>query len=336
MKKRTAICCGIFVFVYVGFFLSFPDFFKYPAVPPDKGSGEKIIVNIPPGQGFALTARTLHEAGIVSSLSGFRWIARIKGADKKIRAGEYLLSSDMSPHRVLEILTSGKVLLRKLTIPEGHNLYQIAAAVAQAGLGTREDFFRNATDAVFADEKGIGYQTFEGYLFPDTYRFPKSAGVKKIIASMLKQFRSVFTREWIEQAEKMGFTVHQMVTLASVVEKETGDPAERPIIASVFHNRLRKKMRLQSDPTVIYGIRNFDGNLTKKHLRTHTPYNTYRIRGLPPGPIANPGRASLEAVLYPADTKFFYFVSKKDKTHKFSENLKEHNRAVRKYQLGKK
>ena len=133
----------------------------------------------------------------------------------------------------------------------------------------------------------------------------------------------------------MGFTVHEIVTLASIIEKETGEASERPVISSVFHNRLEKGMRLESDPTVIYGIEDFDGNITRKDLRTPTPYNTYVIKGLPPGPIANPGKMSLQAALYPADTEYIFFVSKKDSTHKFSKTLKEHNRAVRKYQLNR-
>jgi UPF0755 protein len=160
--------------------------------------------------------------------------------------------------------------------------------------------------------------------------------MEQIISAMVNRFRSVFSTEWVERAQELGFTVGQIVTLASIIEKETGAAFERPIISSVFHNRLQKKMRLESDPTVIYGIKNFDGNLTRKHLRTHTPYNTYKIRGLPAGPIANPGRASLEAALYPEKTVFLYFVSKRDTTHYFSTSLKEHNLAVRKYQLKRK
>ena len=160
--------------------------------------------------------------------------------------------------------------------------------------------------------------------------------MEQIISAMVNRFWSVFTTEWKVRAKDLGFTVHQIVTLASIIEKETGAAFERPIISSVFHNRLKKKMRLESDPTVIYGIKNFDGNLTRKHLSTHTPYNTYKIKGLPAGPIANPGRASLEAALYPERSVFIYFVSKKDNTHYFSTNLKEHNQAVRKYQLRRK
>jgi len=183
---------------------------------------------------------------------------------------------------------------------------------------------------------GLGAETLEGYLFPDTYFFPKDVTVEKIISTMVLRFWSIFSPAWKERAKHYGLTVHQVVTLASIIEKETGAAFERPLISSVFHNRLRKKMRLESDPTVIYGIKNFDGNLTRKHLKTRTPYNTYAIRGLPVGPIANPGRASLEAALFPEKTSFIYFVSKKDTTHHFSTNLKEHNRAVRKYQLGRK
>jgi len=182
---------------------------------------------------------------------------------------------------------------------------------------------------------GLDTDTFEGYLFPDTYYFPKEAGVEKIISTMVERFRAVFVPEWRERAIQLGFTVNQIVTLASIIEKETGTPFERALISSVFHNRLKKKMRLESDPTVIYGIKDFNGNLTRKDLKTVTPYNTYQIRGLPAGPIANPGRASLEAALYPEDTSFIYFVAKKDSTHHFSTNLKDHNRAVRKYQLGR-
>lgn len=150
---------------------------------------------------------------------------------------------------------------------------------------------------------------------------------------MLSRFQSVFTKEWENKAEKLGFSIHQIVTLASIIEKETGAPFERPVISSVFHNRLKKGMRLESDPTVIYSIHNFDGNITRAHLNEHTPYNTYKIRGLPPGPIANPGKEAMEAALFPADTPYLYFVSKRDRTHKFSTNITEHNRAVRKYQI---
>ncbi len=188
-------------------------------------------------------------------------------------------------------------------------------------------------DASLAKGNGINADTFEGYLFPDTYHFPGDVQAEKIIQAMVKRFHAVFTPEWRTRAETLGFTVHQAVILASIVEKETGDPSERPVISSVFHNRLKRNMRLESDPTVIYGIKNFNGNITRKDLKRKTPYNTYRIKGLPAGPISNPGKESIRAVLYPANTRFLYFVSKKNGTHAFSTNLADHNRAVRQYQL---
>ena len=212
---------------------------------------------------------------------------------------------------------------------------EVAGVVAGAGFGTEADFLKAAIDADLVHTHGINAETFEGYLFPDTYYFPRDATPEKIISTMVKRFWSVFRPEWKNQAKSLEFSIHQLVTLASMIEKETGEAFERPIISSVFHNRLKRGMRLESDPTVIYGIQDFDGNLTRKHLAEPTPYNTYTIKGLPPGPIASTGIKSLEAALYPADTQFLYFVSKKDNTHQFSANFKDHNRAVRKYQLSR-
>jgi len=152
----------------------------------------------------------------------------------------------------------------------------------------------------------------------------------------MERFNTIFTEEWQKQAKTIGFSVHDIVTLASIIEKETGDALERPLISSVFHNRLKKNMRLESDPTVIYGIKDFDGNIKRKHLKIKTPYNTYQIKGLPLGPIANPGAKSLAAALNPVPSDYLFFVSKKDTTHQFSKTIQEHNKAVAKYQLRKK
>jgi UPF0755 protein len=308
----------------------------YAESPARAASPEKVVINVRQGQSLRTTADSLHQNSIIKNPLKLIIIARIKGYDKRLKAGEYLLSAAMTPRQILETMVRGEVRLHKLTVPEGYNSQQIAELVAQAGFGESEAFNRLATDPDLTREMGIEAETLEGYLFPDTYFFPKNVPVNKIIKTMVQRFWSIFKPEWKERASSFGFTVHQVVTLASIIEKETGAPFERPIISSVFHNRLKKNMRLESDPTVIYGIKDFDGNLTRKHLKTRTPYNTYKIRGLPVGPIANPGRASLEAALYPEETPFIYFVSKKDSTHYFSTNLKEHNRAVRKYQLGRK
>ena len=308
----------------------------YADTPANVNTLQNVIVNVRPGQTLRTTADILRQANLIKSRFKFILISRIKGLDKHLKAGEYLLSAAMPPRQILEIMVKGEVNLHKLTVPEGYSIPQIAMLVESAKFGTKIDFIKTATDTVLASKNGIEAATFEGYLFPDTYFFPKEVAMEQIISAMVNRFRSVFTTEWKVRAKDLGFTVHQIVTLASIIEKETGAAFERPIISSVFHNRLKKKMRLESDPTVIYGIKNFDGNLTRKHLSTHTPYNTYKIRGLPAGPIANPGRASLEAALYPERSVFIYFVSKKDNTHYFSTNLKEHNQAVRKYQLRRK
>lgn len=314
------------------FFIEIRHFAKTPA---DLQKGDK-IVSIVLGQSFSKTTHQLYQMGLITDPLKLNLFARIKGYDRKIKAGEYLLSPAMSPSRMLQILTLGKVKLHRITIPEGYTVSQIADLAAAAGLTTRKKFFATATDPVFVSETGIDAQTFEGYLFPDTYFFPKGTTAKKMIATMVKRFGSIFNPKWRQETEALGLSVHEVVTLASIIEKETGSIAEMPIVASVFHNRLKKKMRLESDPTVIYGIDNFDGNLTKKHLRMLTPYNTYRIRGLPPGPIANPGARALDAAIHPVMTGFLFFVSKRDGTHQFSKNLRLHNRAVRKYQLKKR
>ena len=332
MKNRILIfsiiiCVG--VLACIGFAA---DLWLY-ANKPISANAENLSVLLEPGQSFAKTVKILEEKGLIKSPFRFSLISRFKGYDKKVQAGEYLLSKSMTPLQILEKMTKGEVKLYKLTIPEGLNLYQIAELASKGGFAEKAEFIEAATDKAYTREKGIEADTFEGYLFPDTYFFPRGTSARKIIGTMVDRFRSVFTPQWSEQAKRMGFTPHQVVILASIIEKETGDPSERPVISSVFHNRLKKKMRLESDPTVIYGIKNFDGNLTRKHLTTRTPYNTYMIRGLPAGPIANPGIKSLEAALYPAQTPYIYFVSKKDRTHHFSTNLKDHNKAVRKYQL---
>lgn len=293
-------------------------------------------VHIRTGQDLGTTAVMLFDKGLITSVFKFKVLARYHGIERQLKAGEYVLSPHMSPNEIILSLVEGKVRLYRLTVPEGYAIYQIGELVEKNLGGNREAFIKAATDASFARQMKIDGTTFEGYLFPDTYYFPKETSSRAVIKTMVNHFWTVFTPEWEKRAVSIGLTVHEVVTLASMIEKETGDGAERPIISSVFHNRLKKRMRLASDPTVIYGIPDFDGNLTRKHLRTVTPYNTYATAGLPLGPIANPGKLSLEAALFPATTRFLYFVSKKDSTHKFSTNFEDHNQAVKKYQLRRK
>jgi UPF0755 protein len=335
--KKILLLFGISMFLIVctviGIYIELRMFADAPAAANDT---DKVLINVRQGQSLKTTADLLYHKKIIKSSLKLVIISRVKDYDKRLKVGEYLLSAAMTPRQILEIMVKGEVKLHKLTVPEGYNTDQIAGLVAQAGFATKEAFSIAASDAVLARKFGLEVDRLEGYLFPDTYFFPKDVTVEQIISTMVRRFWTIFKPEWQDRAKSFGFSVHQVVTLASIIEKETGAPFERPLIASVFHNRLRKKMRLESDPTVIYGIKNFDGNLTRKHLKTRTPYNTYKIRGLPAGPIANPGQASIEAVLFPEKTAYLYFVAKKDTTHYFSTNLKEHNRAVRKYQLGRK
>lgn len=298
------------------------------ADPPER------IVRVERGQRLRSIAETLHREGIVDDPLRFRILARLEGSQSVIRAGEYALSPAMAPIQVLHILVEGRVVLHRLTVPEGLHIRQIAERVAAAGLAAAEDFIAAANDPDLARSLGVSADRLEGYLFPETYFFPGSATAPDICRIMVDRFHTVFSDDWKRRTSQMGFSVHEIVTLASIIEKETAAPAERAAISSVFHNRLRRGMRLETDPTVIYAIEDFDGNLTRRHLKSGTPYNTYVIRGLPPGPIANPGSAALEAALYPAETNYLYFVSKNDGTHVFSATLQEHNRAVRRYQKG--
>jgi peptidoglycan lytic transglycosylase G len=303
--------------------------------PVDKVAQEKLFT-ISSGQGLKETAHALQREGLVSDAFRFTVLARLDKKDKLLKAGEYFFSTTMTPREILGQMVEGRVHLYRLTIPEGYNLVQIAAAVAAAGLESEKNFLDAARNPETIKQLAIEADTLEGYLFPDTYYFPRGLDSGTIIATMVKQFRAAFKPAWVQQAETLGMTVHEVVTLASIIEKETGAPEERPLIASVFHNRLKKGMRLETDPTVIYGISDFDGNIKRRHLETYTPYNTYKIKGLPPGPIASPGALALEAALYPVQSNYLYFVSKKDGTHQFSTTIKAHNAAVRKYQLRKK
>lgn len=288
---------------------------------------------IHPGDGFRSITRRLVKMGIVQSPFKFRVFARLNNRDKRIKAGEYHLSPSQSPREILDKLIDGDVILYRLTVPEGYNLAQIARLVVTVGLGNEKRFLNAAHDAQLIRSLNITAPSLEGYLFPDTYHFPRAVGPDKIIRTMVRRLKAVYTPQWQEVARQKGFTLHEVLTLASIIEKETGAPQERALISSVFHNRLKKKMRLETDPTVIYGIADFNGNLTRKHLKTPGPYNTYLNVGLPPGPIANPGAEAIKAVLFPENTRYLFFVSKKDGTHHFTKNFSAHKQAVRKYQL---
>ena len=221
----------------------------------------------------------------------------------------------MRPTELLSKLVKGEVYQHSVTIPEGYNVVQIADILDQKDLANKHDILRLNQDAAFIASLNIQASTLEGYLFPDTYRFARYTPPEFIVQSFVSRFHEMVTPELHAQAKSMGMTLQEVLTLASVIEKETGLATERSLVSGVFHNRLQRNIPLQSDPTVIYALKYFDGNIRKADLSVNSPYNTYKVRGLPPGPIANPGLASIQAALYPTPSDFVYFVSRNDGSH---------------------
>jgi len=306
----------------------------YILAPGPMNRDSEIAVVIPPDMFFPAIQTKLIEQGVITPDLRFRLTARLMLITSSIKAGEYIFSGELTPYRVLRQLYKGSMVQRPVTVPEGSNLKQIAELLGRDGWLNPDRFLELSSDKEFIHELGLEVDSLEGYLFPDTYLFERGGhDATAIIRTMADQMQKVLAETGaISGRPEAGLDVHQVLTLASIVEKETGQVLERPLIARVFLNRLRKGMKLQTDPTVIYGIKDFDGNLTRNHLREPTPYNTYVIKGLPPGPIGNPGRAAIRAIMQPATGAYYYFVSKNDGSHYFSGSLGEHNRAVNKYQ----
>lgn len=302
-----------------------------PVAPP-----QKVDYQLKAGTSLSKVAAELHAIGVLRSPLALKLFARLNNQSGKIQSGRYQFSAPATPEQVLQRLVSGDVKKVSLTIPEGFTLAQIIARIDESGFGEAEKLRRLSTDAGFIKSLQLNTTSLEGYLFPETYLFTPGIDETQLLEMMVNQFRSQLGASLLAKAKKLQLNQHQLVTLASIIEKETGKVAEMPLISSVFHNRLKLGIPLQTDPTVIYGIKDFDGNLTRKHLKTPTPYNTYVIRGLPPGPIASPGLAALRAAAEPATSKFLYFVSRGDGSHQFSPTLKEHNQAVQRYQLNRR
>jgi UPF0755 protein len=289
---------------------------------------------VPPGATADTIARQLHALGLALHPLTFRALARVRGAGGRLKAGEYALSGPLSLEGILGVLLRGDVVRRDLTIPEGRSLDEIAALVAGEGIDLAA-FLLAARDPTPLRDLDPAATDLEGYLFPDTYDVPQSPEApRSLVRRMTQRFRKMIEPELPRIAER-GLTVRQVVTLASIVELETARASERPRIAAVFLNRLKRKMPLQTDPSIIYALKKagrWDGNIRKRDFDIDSPYNTYRRAGLPPGPLGSPGREAILAVLEPADTKELYFVSRNDGTHEFSETLGAHNRAVDRYQ----
>jgi len=304
---------------------------------PVSNDGTVILFQVEDGASFSTVAARLETEGLIQSARLANLLARTQGIDQKLHVGEYELSANLSTEDVLKAITGGPVKTWTVTIPEGSRAVDIATRLEAAGLTNATEFLLAVDRPTLAEELGVPADGLEGYLYPDTYRLPRGLSPERIARIMVKQFDRVWTTEIAELASTSTLSKNQIVILASIVEKQTAAPTERPMIASVFLNRLERGMRLETDPTVIYGIPNFDGNLRKKHLRDETnPYYTYRIPGLPPSAIANPGAEALRAVVAPDVTDFLYFVSRNDGTHVFSSTYRDHVNAVNRYQRNRK
>lgn len=300
-------------------------------LPSNKSKTALELVEIPSGSNFKQICANLEVRKIVKHGWALDVIARLRGQDTKINAGEYELSPAMTPSEVLAKLASGDVYKRKLVLKEGYSIWELGALVEQAGLATEIEFNKDLTNKELLTKSGIGVETFEGYLFPETYHFSRPILPKTIIWQLLEEGEKRWKPEYGIRLKQLNMSRHELLTLASIIEKESGNPEEQPIVSSVFHNRLKNGMRLESDPTVMYGIPHFSGLLTRRDLDTPTVYNTYTNFGLPPGPICNPGQTAIKAALYPSDTQYLFFVADGKGGHVFSTTLQEHNKAVADY-----
>lgn len=304
---------------------------------PYKGyAAQEQFVDIPPGTGTAGMARRLADAGIVRSARTFRLAVWLRGSSRRLQAGEYRFDRPMTAAEVVDRIARGEVHVRALTFREGLTIREMASVFEKGGFGSASEFIAASKNAELVREIDPKANDLEGYLFPDTYTLPRSATAAQLVERMVDRFRKVLTSELKGEAAERGLSVRELVTLASLVEKETAKPEERPVVAGVYTNRLRIGMGLQCDPTVIYALMlagRYDGNIRRGDLQIDSPYNTYRYAGLPPGPIAAPGEAALQAAANPADVPYLYFVSRNDGSHVFSTTLEEHNRNVYNYQV---
>lgn len=307
---------------------------------PVSANKTEITFEVTPGTSLAKISGELRAKGLIRSSRAFQIYASFKGLAAKFKVGEYSLNQSMTPDEIMSAIVSGKSIARTITVAEGLNLYDIAQIFEKNKICTSDEFFKIVYDRQFIKSLlNENIPSLEGYLFPETYKFTKFEGAKSIITQMVNRFLVVW-KEVEPQAQGLGWNRTKVVTFASIIEKETGASFERPLVSSVFHNRLVKKMRLQTDPTVLYGLAVKQGkmptNITKNDLLTPNVYNTYTIMGLPPTPIANPGKEALLAALQPAKSNYLFFVSQNNGTHIFSETIQQHNKAVKEYQMNAK
>jgi len=306
-------------------------YMAYEMLVPAQNVNKNNEIKIPRGSTFRQVADILWNEKLIRDKKVFLLLGRLTGADRKIRAGYYSIWSNMSPLDIFKVIRRGHIVEYEIRILEGDSLVEIADTFSRKGIATREDFLKLSADSGFLTAYHITSPSIEGYLFPDTYIIPKGVSAEEAAGSMIDKMREKYTDKIKARMAELGMSENEVLTLASIIEKEAVIDEERPIISAVYHNRLKKDMPLQADPTSIYGIKSSREKITRKDLQRKTPYNTYVLRGLPPGPIASPGLKSIIAALYPANVPYLYFVSSDDRTHTFSTTIAEHENAVRLY-----
>lgn len=293
------------------------------------------VVEVPAHKGVVEVAGLLDNAGLIRSRVGFVLLTLARGSFRSLKAGEYQIPQGSNTVRVLELLEGGQVLQHMLVFPEGGTLGELARQLEGERLASAQDVLRVGKDPVFLKTLDIPADSVEGYLFPDTYQFVKGMTPEEILARMVARMREKISPEVLTEAHTRDLTMHQLLTLASIIEKEAVESSEMPLISAVFWNRIQRAMPLQADPTVQYAVGKDRKRLTREDLQADSPYNTYRRQGLPPGPIASPGRAAIQAAVRPAKVKYLYFVAMDDRHHQFSTNLADHNAAVARYRLAR-
>jgi UPF0755 protein len=325
MSTRLRIFIMALLCLFVLAFIHTCSFLTTPITPP-----KPVRLDILPGQGAWEISEILEKTGVIANASTFIAIAVLTGKAKRMQAGTYVFEGNHVPKDIMNILFRGKTLRYRITIPEGYTIYQIGEVVSKTGLLAKDRFITSTRSKQTTDFFAVPAPSMEGFLFPDTYYLAPHMTPLEIMAKMIDRFRSVYTSTMEQRAKALGMSKLDVITLASLIEKEAYATSEKPLISSVFHNRMIIGMRLQSDPSAVYGIDGFTGKIGPDDLLRENPYNTYRHGGLPPGPICNPGFDSIKAALWPAKTDYLYFVSKGDGTHVFSRTLQEHNRAISK------
>jgi UPF0755 protein len=320
---------AVFLLLLIGWFT-----FEFISI---TGTAQEVIeFEVKEGQSVAQIADALNDAGLLARKWPFLVGYRLLFSGKSLKAGEYRVEAPLSPRKLLHIFVEGSgIILHPVTIPEGLTRREIARHLRDAQMVDAASFLLASQDPGPIKDWDDRAPDLEGFLFPETYHFPKAETSIRMVEAMVNQFKQTFSEAWRQRAEELGMTVRDVVILASLIEKETSRPEERALVSAVFHNRLRIGMKLDCDPTIVYALKmtdSYTGRLRYRDLKLDSPYNTYLYPGLPPGPIANPGRQTLEAALYPAEVDFLYFVSRNDGTHHFSRTLREHQNAVNRYQ----